>query len=184
MAKALSLLLVEDDNSLRDELKFFLHDFFDDIDAYVSAEEAYARFLERNYDIVMTDIRLPQEDGLCLVKKIKKKNPEQLVIVVSAHREEDYFLKSIDLGIFSFLTKPFDSQQLINTISRAINRLQSSVLHEETSRVQLHDGVVFDTNRKMLYVGGVEKGLSVKEELFLSLLVKNANHFVPSGELL
>ncbi|MFB1009480.1 MAG: response regulator [Sulfurospirillum sp.] len=96
MSESLSLLLVEDDLSLNEELGIFLSDFFDKIDSVDSAEEAYEKYLTSTYDLVITDIQLPHQNGLSLVEKIRKKNPSQMVIVISAYKEVDYCLKSSD----------------------------------------------------------------------------------------
>lgn len=184
MRESLSLLLVEDDISLKEELSIFLSDFFDTIDAYGSAEEAYEHYLTSSYDLVVTDIELPKQNGLSLVEKIKKKNPSQIVIVISAYKEVDYFLKSIDLGIFSFLTKPFDSQLLINTMIKVTQHLEhQKSKHDHTTVVSLHEGVNFDLQTRSLHVNGCLQDLTTKEELLLYLLVKNANIFVRNEQL-
>lgn len=183
MREALTLLLVEDDHSLNEELGIFLSDFFDTIDSFYSAEEAYAKYLTSSYDLVITDIQLPNQSGLYLVEKIKKKSPSQMVIVISAYTEVDYFLKSIDLGIYSFLTKPFDSQLLINTMIKATAQLEHQKGKVDSSVVTLHSGVSFDLKEKSLHVNGVLQELTAKEELLLFLLVKNANAFVRNEQL-
>jgi DNA-binding response OmpR family regulator len=183
---SLSLLLVEDDRALSEELRIFLSDFFDRIDAYDSAEDAYEQYQRQPYDMVMTDIQLPQQNGLNLVEKIKKKNPSQMVIVISAYKETDYFLKSIDLGIFSFLTKPFDSQHLINTMIKATTQLhahQNVEVSDNLDEVVLHEGVVFHWGEKTLHVSGKEEELTPKEEVLLALLVKRANTFVRNEQI-
>lgn len=184
MGHRLSLLLVEDDLSLLEELKLFLGDFFSDIITATSSEEAYKIFLERSFDLVITDIRLPQQTGLHLVEKIKKKVPEQRIIVMSAYKDIDYFLKSIELKIYGFLTKPFDSQKLISMMLKVTSELDQSkhkTLCEH--RVQLSASSVFDTQTKSLHVNDVLQELTQKEEQLLALLVKHRNHFV-SNELI
>ncbi|WP_263832589.1 response regulator transcription factor [Sulfurospirillum oryzae] len=183
MRESLSLLLIEDDVSLNEELGIFLSDFFDTIDSCGSAEEAYAKYLTSSYDLVITDIQLPNQNGLSLVEKIKKKNPSQMVIVISAYKEVDYFLKSIDLGIYSFLTKPFDSQLLINTMIKATNQLRNQKSKPDSSLVYLHEGVSFDMKTKALHVNEMQQELTTKEELLLYILVKNANTFVRNEQL-
>lgn len=176
----LSLLLIEDDASLREELSLFLSDFFDTIDVASTAEDGYEKFLTTSYDLVITDIQLPRQDGLYLVGKIKKRVPSQMVIVISAYQEVDYFLKSIDLGIYSFLTKPFNSQHLIHTMIKATTQLKhkKQPIEEKHDEIVLHQGIIYYPRTKSLHVKGIEEELTMKEELLLSLLVKNINHFV------
>ena len=183
MCESLSLLLVEDDLSLNEELVIFLSDFFDTIDSVYSAEEAYKKYLVASYDLVITDIQLPHQNGLSLVEKIRKKNSSQMVIVISAYKEVDYFLKSIDLGIFSFLTKPFDSQLLINTMIKATHQLRQQKDKVDLTMVILHEGVYFNLKTRTLHIHEILQELTAKEEMLLFILVKNANSFVRNEQI-
>ena len=178
MHHSLSLLLVEDDSSLLEELNIFLSDFFDIIDVASSAEDAYEKYLSNTYDLVITDIKLPRQNGLFLVGKIKKRSPTQMVIVISAYQEVDYFLKSIELGIYCFLTKPINSQHLINTMIKATAQINHSYVQQSNNLILLHQDITYSTTTKSLHVKGIAQELTVKEELLLALLVKNLNHFV------
>lgn len=179
----LSLLLVEDDTSLLEELRLFLGDFFDIIETAVDAETAYDKFIASPYDLVITDIQLPRQNGLMLVEKIKKRAPLQTVIVISAYKEVDYFLKSIELGIYSFLIKPFDSQQLINTMIKVTSHLQHQHHHEDCTMIRLMEDITFDIKTKALHVKGSLQELTEKEELLLTLLAKNINNFVGNEQI-
>ena len=106
-----------------------------------------------------------------------------MVIVISAYAEVDYFLKSIDLGIYSFLTKPFDSQLLINTMIKATSQLEHQKGKADVSSILLHQGVTFDLKTKSLHVNNILEELTAKEELLLFILVKNANAFVRNEQL-
>jgi len=181
---ALSLLLVEDDTSLLEELSLFLGDFFGTIDTATDAESAYAKFISASYDLVITDIQLPHQNGLVLVEKIKNKIPTQTVIVISAYKEVDYFLKSIELGIYSFLTKPFDSQKLINTMFKVTTHLAHPVACENQYLITLASDITFDMKTKALHVKGSLQELTEKEELLLTLLAKNVNNFVGNAQII
>lgn len=184
MGYPLSLLLVEDDVALLEELHLFMSDFFADICVANSAEEAYQRFLSRPFDVVLSDIRLPEQSGLVLVEKIRKQTPSQIIIMMSAYKEVDYFLKSIELGIYGFLTKPFDSQKLISMMLKLTSDLEQSKRQKEVStQILLYPDVLFDVVTKSLHVKGVFQELTQKEERLLALLVKYKNHFV-SNELI
>ena len=154
MHHSLSLLLVEDDSSLLEELNIFLSDFFDIIDVASSAEGAYEKYLSNTYDLVITDIKLPRQNGLFLVEKIKIRSPTQMVIVISAYQEVDYFLKSIELGIYCFLTKPFNSQHLINTMIKATAQINHSYVQQSNNLILLHQDITYSTTTKSLHVKG------------------------------
>lgn len=184
MQHSLSLLLVEDDASLLEELTIFLSDFFDTIDVATNAEDAYEKFLSAPYDLIITDIKLPRQDGLSFIEKIKKNSPLQMVIVISAYKEVDYFLKSIELGIYSFLTKPFNSQQLINTMIKATLQINHLHAQQNNSIVILDQSTTYSPSTKALLVNNIAQELTVKEELLLALLVKNVNHFVRNEQII
>lgn len=184
MADAFSLLLIEDDVCLLEELKIFLSDFFEVIDSATTSEAGYDLFLQRSYDVVITDIQLPGQSGLKLVEKIHKHKKEQIVIVMSAYKEVDYFVKSIELKVYGFLTKPFDSQKLIAMMLKLTDELRSQKEISPLSPcVKLHSTVMFDTQAKLLYVNEQMQVLTQKEEHLLSILIKNSNYFI-SNELL
>ncbi len=184
MTNAFSLLLVEDDVCLLEELKLFLGDFFDTIDTAITAEAGYELFLEHSYDAIITDIQLPGQSGLKLVEKIQKQAKDQIVIVMSAYKEVDYFLKSIELKVYGFLTKPFDSQKLIAMMLKLTDEIKSKKAHDNTSAlVSLSQGVVFDMQAKLLFVENEMQVLTQKEEHLLRILIKNMNYFI-SNELL
>ncbi|MBV5278408.1 MAG: response regulator transcription factor [Campylobacteraceae bacterium] len=184
MQHSLSLLLVEDDASLLEELTIFLSDFFDTIDVSTNAEDAYEKFLSAPYDLIITDIKLPRQDGLSFIEKIKKNSPLQMVIVISAYKEVDYFLKSIELGIYSFLTKPFNSQQLINTMIKATLQINHLHTQQNNSIVILDQNTTYSPSTKALHVNNIAQELTVKEELLLALLVKHVNHFVRNEQII
>lgn len=181
-----SLLILEDDAGLREELVSFMQDFFSDIDAAENAEDAYKLFSQKSYDLLLTDIQLPKEDGLSFVKKVKKLYPEQLVIVMSAYQETEYFLTSIELQIFSFLVKPFDSKLLMETLFKITKILEdkskAAPLNQNTS-VTLSEDVFFDIQNSYLYVKNEMVMLTKKEELLLSILIKNIDGHVSELQL-
>lgn len=184
MGHALSLLLVEDDLSLLEELRLFLGDFFSDISVTTNSEDAYEVYLRKPFDLVITDIRLPKQNGLSLVERIKKKSPHQIIVVMSAYRDVEYFVKSIELGIYGFLTKPFDSQKLISMMLKITSELEHKKTQTDNQhRVLLAPNVLFDTHMKSLHVKNIAQELTQKEELLLALLVKNLNYFVPNEQI-
>ncbi len=183
MSQECSLLLVEDDLYLLEELREFLSDFFSTIDVATSAEAALMQFETRHYDLVISDIQLPKQSGLFLIEQIKKRYPSQLVIVISAYQEVDYFLKSIELGIYSFLLKPFNSQQLINTMIKVTTLIKQKYHRKESSTVVLHSGVTFDLKTKELRIDDEAQELTSKEELLLALLVRNLDISVRNEQI-
>lgn len=112
--KELSVLYVEDDELLRESMGDILTDYFKEVDFASDGEEglsSYTEYKEREgkfYDIVITDVTMPKMNGLLLSEKILKVEPDQAIIIISAHNESDYLYKAINMGVENFLFKPLD----------------------------------------------------------------------------
>jgi PAS domain S-box-containing protein len=114
--KKLNLLFV-DDNKLITELgESLFSEIFNSIYIAKNGEEALELLKTHSFDIVITDINMPKMDGFKLVKLIKKKYPEILVVFLSAFFDTDTLLKAIDLDVDGFLLKPFDLDKFFSTM--------------------------------------------------------------------
>ncbi|WP_333803798.1 EAL domain-containing protein [Sulfurospirillum sp.] len=118
LTSPLRILYAEDDIVLRENTVALLRDLFHEIDEASDGIEALSYYKERpnHYDIVITDLNMPQMNGMDLIRNIQLLNPTQPIIVVSAHNETEYFLEIIRSNISGYLLKPIDFDQLIETL--------------------------------------------------------------------
>jgi len=136
----LSLLYVEDNQDVRESMAELLENYCSSIDVAVDGKDALTQYenryrqTSRYYDIVLTDINMPNMDGLRLIEEIRKINERQLIVVISAHNELDVLLKLIELEISHFLVKPVDINQFERVFARAIN-----VIYQRRKYHKLHD---------------------------------------------
>ncbi|WP_457748448.1 EAL domain-containing response regulator [Sulfurimonas sp.] len=121
--KTLKVLFVEDDDTAREALTQFMSTFFDVIVEACDGEDGWNKFQNDTFDLVITDINMPKLNGLELTAKIKEIAPNMPVLVVSAHRETDFFLESIKLNIDGYILKPFEMEQFFSVITRVVHRL-------------------------------------------------------------
>lgn len=118
-----TVLYVEDDITLAQKTKKLFDELFAKVDvAYngVEALEKYDQFFlenEKNYDIIISDIRMPQMDGVELSKEIRKINEDQEIIIISAHNESDILQSLINIGIRHFIHKPIRFDELITVLT-------------------------------------------------------------------
>lgn len=182
MSNYISILLVEDDINLQKELKLFLEDIVESVDTTDNVEDALKLYKKSFYDIIITDIKLPHKNGLFLVKKIKEQRAEQIVIVMSAHQDVEYFLKSIELQIFSFLVKPFSSEELMKTLFKAINKV-SKKKFDKKEKIFLYDNITYDLNNRYLFIDDALIMLTQKEEELLYLLAKNIDGHISEEQI-
>lgn len=118
-----SILYVEDDLILSQKLSHVLKDLFKEVvctNSGIEGFEKYQEYFELNQkhtDIVITDINMPKMNGLELSKKIKESNPNQMIIVLSAHNDEKIDQTIKEIGIDYQLIKPISLDKLLEIIS-------------------------------------------------------------------
>ncbi len=136
-SKDLDILFVEDDEELRNQMEGMFRELFKRVD---TAENGKLGLLQYNkqledknkpYDLVITDINMPEMNGIEMIHTIYKTNPMQPIIVISAHNESDYLMELLYVGINSFLIKPVKHQELINTLYKATKAIVNERLVEK-----------------------------------------------------
>lgn len=75
---------------------------------------------EEKFDLVLTDLKMPDMDGIEVLKKIKEEWPEIMVIIITGYQTVDTAVKSIKLGAFDYIEKPFTPDTLIAAVAKAL----------------------------------------------------------------
>ncbi|HTN53483.1 MAG TPA: sigma-54 dependent transcriptional regulator [Anaeromyxobacter sp.] len=117
-----SILVVDDEASMRHLLTVILADRGYEPRAVGSAEEALKELAARDYDLVLTDVRMPGMGGLGLLREIQKVAPELLVIVMSAYGTHDSALEAMKAGAYDYLPKPFKPDEVVLVLRKAEER--------------------------------------------------------------
>ncbi|WNY98603.1 hybrid sensor histidine kinase/response regulator [Sulfurospirillum sp. 'SP'] len=130
-SKDLKVLYVEDDPALREEISLFLNDIFKQVDVASNGEEGLLKLAQNRYHLVITDIRMPIMDGVEMIEKIKELYPQQPILVTSAHNESEYLVKLINLGVNNFITKPLQSDQILNVLHSIVEKIHKEQLLDQ-----------------------------------------------------
>ncbi len=129
--KDLNVLYIEDNDFVRKSTLNMMEDFFSHVDGAKDGEEGLEKYAQyyrennENYDIVFTDINMPNMNGIEMSKSILALNEEQIIVIISAHNDSDYLLELINMGISNFILKPIDITQFQKIIFRIISYLQN-----------------------------------------------------------
>lgn len=115
--KAFTVLCVEDEIGVRNELAKFLNRRVKTLHLASNGEEGLAMFKEHSPDIVITDILMPVMNGLDMIKAIKEINPDVSVIITTAFNDHDYFLRAIEMGVSKYVLKPIVIRKFIESIN-------------------------------------------------------------------
>jgi len=136
------LLVVDDDPDLLRLLSMRLRASGYRVTAVESAEAALARAAVERPDLVLSDVRLPGRDGIALFEELRARHPALPVILLTAHGTIPDAIEATARGAFDYLTKPFDSQALLERIRRALALLSSSATDTEAERDAWRAGIV------------------------------------------
>ena len=118
LLKNLTLLLVEDDEELRNSIKETLSLFFKEIITAPDGESALSIYLKNNIDLIITDYVMPTMNGFELCKEIRVKNRKIPLVIMSNYSDKEKLLKSITLGLKDYLIKPIEYNQLLETLEK------------------------------------------------------------------
>ena len=114
------LLVVDDDPDMLRLLSMRLASSNYQVTAVTSAESALTQLEIEHPQLVLSDVRLPGRDGLALFDEIRKRHPTLPVILLTAHGTIPDAVEATARGVFTYLTKPYDSRELLDKISQAL----------------------------------------------------------------
>jgi len=138
------ILIIDDDTSLRRVLEYNLQEEGYEVQDASSGEEGLYLFGKFQPSLVITDMKMSGMDGLMVLKSIKERSPEALVIIITAFGTVDIAVEAMKAGAFDYITKPFNRDALKLTVKKA---LQFNGLSEENKRLksELSDKADFRT---------------------------------------
>lgn len=150
-----SILIVDDDEVIRDTLSDVLKKREYDVYAVGSGEETVSMVRKNIIDLILLDMRLPDEDGLEVLKKIKEFDTEILVIMMTAYSDIQTAVSAMKLGAYHYINKPFDLEELKLLIEKGI---ETKSLINEVRRLhrQQNEGnqksQIFGTTSQIQYI--------------------------------
>jgi len=116
--KNLNILYVEDDKAIQELFSQILKDVFAQVTIASDGQEGLELFRKNDYkyDYVISDVRMPELDGLEMITEIRKIDAEIPCILTTGHGEFDYFIKANELGVYRYIQKPLDVNELFEAI--------------------------------------------------------------------
>jgi DNA-binding NtrC family response regulator len=128
-----SVLVVDDEVAMCDLVRDFLGGAGFDVDVAHDGRQALRKFRKLDYDVVLTDLRMPDMDGMALLQTIKEERPDTPVILLTAFGTIDRAIEAMRAGAFHFVTKPFKMKELEVLVTRALDQRR---LVEENRRLK------------------------------------------------
>ncbi len=165
--KELTILCVEDNIGVRKRLVNTLNFYFKNVIEVSDGKEAYDAYQKLKIDAIITDIDMPNMDGIDLVKKIRKDNGDIPLIILTAYSNEEYLLKLINLKITHFILKPINAQKLQKVLLEIFDNIDT---------IKIDETLYINLNSMEIVSNKIIVKITNREKLFLKLLYKNKNN--------
>ena len=166
----MKVLIVEDERSLALEMEAFLLKAFFLCDLAFTGKSAQQLMTDNQYDFILLDLGLPDQDGLHLLEKARKMCPNASYIILTARGDVEDRVKGLDLGADDYLSKPFSLLELQSRM-QAITRRKSGL---KDSVIGL-GGFQIDLSKRAIYFDKQAIELSRKEYDLLSYMLLHKN---------
>ena len=175
------LLLVEDEVDIQSFLRRSLEEAGYQVDAAPDGKTAERLAVENTFDILIVDLGLPDQDGICLILRLRELGVRAPVLILSARRSVDDRVRGLEQGGDDYLTKPFALAELLARLRNLLKRNGPSV--NEATRLRVMD-LELDVLRREASRGGQVLQLTQQEFVLLEYLCRNAGRVVTRSMIL
>jgi len=135
-----NILIIDDERAIRKTLSEILGYEGFKVEEAADGEEGWKLFTEKNYDVVLCDIKMPKIDGLEFLSRATEKSPDVPVIMISGHGTIETAVDAVKKGAYDYVAKPPDLNRLLITIRNALDKnnlsKETRVLKRKVNRVQ------------------------------------------------
>lgn len=178
----MNLLLVEDNRRISDFMVKGLEESGFSITLAENGTDARALISQREWDLILLDIMLPDIDGIELLQYTRFKKINVPILVVSALGEPDDKVKALDYGADDYLSKPFHFKELVARINALTRRFKSNNQIQEN--ILRCDELTLDVDQHIVKRNDIEIKLTLQEFKLLRLMMENKNRVLSRSEIL
>jgi len=177
--KNMTILYAEDELGIRKNIADSLSYYCKEVLEAGDGQEAYEIYKEKEPDIILSDIHMPNVNGIEFVKKVRKNNRDIPIVMITAHTDKEYLLESVELHMEKYIVKPVDIDELFETLEKCVEVLDSN----KKVSIKVNTDYIYDYDAKELKFKNETVVLNKKEMLFLEVLISNQNRVVNYDEL-
>ncbi|MBN4056842.1 response regulator [bacterium AH-315-J21] len=117
-----NILIVDDELLIRDLLYEFFNEREWDVTVSNSGESALLAFEEKDYDVVLTDLKMPEMDGSTMIDRMKESKPDQPIVVVTGYPSVESAIRALQQRVDDYVVKPFNMPKLFKSVEQASAR--------------------------------------------------------------
>ncbi|MFY9325064.1 MAG: response regulator transcription factor [Candidatus Nanopelagicales bacterium] len=174
------ILVVEDEESIRESLAFLLVKEGYEVQAIINGSEAFEAFEKFDPDLVLLDIMLPGLSGVEITKKIRQKSQTPIIMLTAKDTELDKVL-GLEIGADDYVTKPFSGRELLARIKALLRRTGEVISVAGGLKV---GPIEIDQDRHQVLIRGQETSMPLKEFELLLYLTQNSGRVLTRNQLI
>ncbi len=178
----MELLLVEDNRRISEFVIKGLEESGFSVVLAENGVDARSLITQKNWDLILLDIMLPDIDGIELLQYARYKKIYTPILVVSALGEPDDKVKALNYGADDYLSKPFHFTELLARIHALTRRVKMS--YNSSENILQCDDLILYTDKHLVERNGQEIKLTLQEFMLLKLLMENKNKVLPRSQIL
>lgn len=177
------VLVVDDEREIADLVELYLQNENYTVYKYYSAQEALACINERELDLAILDVMLPDGNGFSICQKIRE-NHHYPIIMLTAKEEETDKITGLTLGADDYITKPFRPLELVARVKAQLRRYKKyNSAPAQDEAVIVHSGLVIDVNTHECLLNEKPLSLTPTEFSILKILCEQKGNVVSSEQL-
>lgn len=179
--KDIKILYVEDNDETRNQTVKMLKNYFTKIVTAIDGVQGLQKFKTEHFDIIFTDINMPNSNGIEMISEIRQFNKTVPIIIFTAFDKTEYFLETINQGIDGYILKPYDLTQFNKTINKTIDKLLTQDKQQDI--IQLNDIYTWDIAKSILKQDNEVIKLTRNEMKLMNLMVTDFDATFSSFEI-
>jgi len=154
MSEDVKILVVDDESIVIKSCMTVLKSGGYNAEGVLSGREAMQKMEETPYDLLFTDLKMPEIDGITLIQWIKKKRPETGVVVITGYPSQETIRDALDVGIIDYVPKPFTPAVLLDVTRRAVEWVKGTTAVEQKPQDEFPPSMLQEIDRVIqLYKG-------------------------------
>jgi len=178
------ILIIDDDVAFCKMLATYLKKNNFDVETAFSAESGIGKLEEKKFDLILSDVRLPQKDGTEVLRAVKDKTPEVQVILMTGYAQVSLAVDAIKMGAFDYVSKPINPQNLLDIIDQALQKkkvVKEQVKSAASSKRKTAEASLPKTLGSPEFISGISE-VSKKLDQYIKLVAPTNMSVLITGE--
>lgn len=177
--KTLRVLYAEDEIGIRENIAESLGYYVKEVLEASDGQEAFEIYEREKPDIILSDIHMPNLNGIEFVKRVRQTDRNVPVVMITAHTDKKYLLDAVELHMEKFIVKPIELEELFEVLEKCVDLLEIN----KKVVLKVDEDYTYDYDKKELKYKDKTIILNKKEMAFFEVLISNQNRVVTYDEL-